>query len=237
VNLILGEKDVHVWCASLDRPTSTVQSYAGLLSDDEQERAKRFHFSRDRDHFIISRGLLRKLLGRYLAIKPILLEFHYTRYGKPFLQGCSEGSVVNFNLSHSHGKVIIAITRGREVGIDIEHIRTVPEADHIAEQNFSCGEYAAYQSLPESRKQQGFFNCWTRKEAFIKAVGEGLSLPLDQFEVSLAPDEPAKLKYIEGDPGGIARWSLQALKINADYAAAIVVEGTNCRIVCYEWTD
>jgi 4'-phosphopantetheinyl transferase len=232
----LSGDEVHVWLASLDLEASRVKSLWRTLSADERERGLRFHFQRDREHFIVARGLLRVILGRYLNMKPSQIRFSYNRYGKPFLAG-EGGGALRFNVSHSHRLALYAMTSGREIGIDLEHIRRVLDINEIAERFFSPREVAMLLALPEPLWSEAFFNCWTRKEAYIKAKGEGLSLPLDQFDVSLAPGEPAALLYTSDDSQEASRWSLQELAPSPGYVAALVVEGHDWQLKCWQWLD
>ncbi len=227
--------EVHVWRASLDLTVPQVQSLQQTLAADEQRRAGRFYFQKDRDHFIVGRGLLRAILGQYLKIEPSHLRFRYTPHGKPFLVRETGGDRLRFNVSHSHGLALYAITRGRELGVDLERIRPELADEQIAERFFSPREVAVLRALPTNMQQEAFFNCWTRKEAYIKARGEGLTLRLDQFEVSLAPEEPPALLYTNGDSQEASRWSLQNLTPGPGYAAALIVEGDDWRLRCWHW--
>jgi 4'-phosphopantetheinyl transferase len=230
----LPEDEVHVWCVSLDQSASHIQSLFHILSPKERTRAERFHFERDHRRYIASQGHLRKLLGRYLRIAPEHIEFCHGARGKPALKETGNtGTTLKFNLSHSHEVALYAITQNREVGIDIEHIRPVSDAIQIAERFFSPQEQKIFRSLPPEQQIEAFFNCWTRKEAFIKAIGEGLYHPLDQFSVSLAPGEPARLLHVENDPQETARWFLQALNPASGYVATLVVEGQSLQLKCW----
>jgi len=233
--LFLGDEEVHVWKASLKPESPSVHSLIQILSPDERARADRFHFQKDRECFIVARGLLRVLLGRYLNMEPSCLQFRYNPYGKPALPNESGGNGLRFNLSHSDGLALYAITRGREIGVDIERIRPDVAEGQIAEQFFSCQEVKALRALPPSSQPVGFFNCWTRKEAYIKARGKGLTLPLDQFDVSVVPGEAAALLYVSGDPEESSRWSLQELAPGPGYVAAFAVEGHDWRLKCWQW--
>jgi 4'-phosphopantetheinyl transferase len=236
--LSLESEDVHVWRAILDQPVKTLGAMQRLLSADESERAHRFHFRKHREHFIVARGVLRTLLGKYLGVEPSQLRFSYTAYGKPALAGISEGQPpLRFNLSHSGELVLYAFTRGREIGLDLELRRDDFASEQIAEQFFSAREVKMLRALPVGLRTEGFFNCWTRKEAYIKAVGLGLSLPLDQFDVSLAPQEPAALLRTGDDEREAERWSLKALTTAEGYSAALAVEGHGWRLKCWDWTS
>lgn len=197
---------VEVHCFSLDVDAARLRELAGFLSAEERERARRFRFERDRNRFTACRGTLRELLGVSSGVR-----FAYGAFGKPRL----EDSDVRFNVSHSHGMAMIATTRGREVGCDIERIDPSFADDKIPERFFSPYEVAALRALPASDQCEAFFRCWTRKEAFIKACGMGMSLALDSFDVSLG--RPALLRGAEG-------WSLYDVDAPAGYAAALVLE-------------
>lgn len=205
------------------------------LDGNERVRAERFYFRRDRNHFIVAHGLLRLILSRYLNIEPSDLRFCYSPYGKPMLAKEFDGDRLRFNLSHSHGLALYAVTRARELGIDIERIRPDLTYEQLAERFFSPREVAALRAVPTSRRLGAFFSCWTRKEAYIKARGEGLSFPLDHFDVSLAPGEPATLLSTIGDPLETRRWSLRELDLAPGYAAALAVEGHDWRLKFWQW--
>ena len=236
LELTLSKSDVHVWRANLDQPAGLIQQLAEILSADEVRRAERFYFEQDRVRFIVGRGLLRTILSRYLGIAANQLQFCYSSRGKPDLVQKLGGDRLRFNLSHSQGLVLYAVTRDRAIGIDVEHIRPIAEADQIVKSFFSDYEKTVYHNLPPHQKQAAFFNCWTRKEAFIKAIGEGLSLPLDQFNVSLTPGEPARLLKIKGDKAS-NQWSIQELTFDDNYASALVVEGNDWNLSCWEWQE
>lgn len=235
----LGSDEIHVWRLSLAQPPAVVSAFALLLSPDELSRAARYHFSKDRDHFIVARAVLRILLGRYLRAEPSQLRFCYNPYGRPALAAATEvaSGTLSFNLSHSRELALYALARNREIGIDLEYIRDDFATEEIAKRFFSPGEVAALGALPLNQRTAGFFRCWTRKEAYIKAKGQGLSLPLDQFDVSLAPDEPAALLRIEGSPEEASRWSMRELTPGQNYAAVVVVEGHDWQLNCFQWPE
>ena len=235
--LVLGSDEVHVWRATLDQTPSQIQRFLNNLAADEQARAERFYFERDREHFIVARGVLRAILAGYLNRVPECLSFCYSSHGKPALAGESDEDAIRFSVSHSHGVALYAVTRGREVGIDLEHIRSDLAVAEIAERFFSRREVAMLRTLPTEAQRQAFFRCWTRKEAYIKARGEGLSLPLDQFDVSLAPGEPAAVLGTQRYPSEASRWSLQELTPAPGYVAALAVEGHGWRLTCWQWPD
>jgi 4'-phosphopantetheinyl transferase len=227
--------EVHVWRASLDQP-QRLESFFALLAADEKARAARFYFQRDREHYTVARGLLRTLLSRYLNVRPSGLTFSYGPQGKPFLADGSGGDL-RFNISHSHGLALLAFTRGRELGIDLERIRADAAGEQIAERFFSASEVAVLRQLPASQQTDAFFNCWARKEAFIKARGEGLSLPLDQFCVSLVPGEPAVLLSAEISAHEAERWAMAEIVAGVEFKAALAVEGRDWRLRCWQWPE
>ncbi|MCZ7569866.1 MAG: 4'-phosphopantetheinyl transferase superfamily protein [Ardenticatenaceae bacterium] len=223
---VLPDDEVHVWRASLNVATVQLQGLLDLLAPDETRRAERFYFQEDRNRFIVARGVLRIILSRYLDMRPDDLRFHTNRYGKPALDCARKhGEWLSFNLSHSGELALYAVARGRGVGVDLERIRPHIAGEEIAARFFSPRENAALRTVPPEQRHAAFFTCWTRKEAYIKARGEGLSYPLDQFDVSLHPGEPARLLSAAGDPAEAGRWSVRELRPGPDYMAALVVEG------------
>jgi 4'-phosphopantetheinyl transferase len=234
---LLSKNDVHVWCASLDVAKLHIESLQKTLSADELRRAECFYFRKDYEHFIVARGLLRFILSRYLDIEPSQLRFRYNPYGKPALANTAYEDALCFNLSHSHGLAIYAVTRGREIGIDLERIQPDLPYEEIAEQFFSLEENRVLRALPAKMKREAFFSCWTRKEAYLKAKGDGLSFPLDQFDVSLTPGEPAMLLNTRGAPQEASRWSLHELTPTYGYIAALAIEGYGWRIAYWKWSE
>ena len=236
-SLVLGCDEIHVWRSTLDHTPSQIQSFQHTLVADELARAERFYFARDRGHFIASRGMLRAILGRYVNRRPEDLSLCYGSHGKPALASEFDGDAIRFNLSHSNGIVLYAFTRRRDVGVDIEHIRDDLEVAEIAERFFSRQEVATLRAILPALQRQAFFRCWTRKEAYIKARGEGLSLPLDRFDVSLAPGEPAAILGARPEPSEASRWSLHDLAPTPGYAAALAAEGHGWHVTCWQWPD
>jgi 4'-phosphopantetheinyl transferase len=229
-------ENIQVWRAWLDQPPSQIEKLLETLSPDERDRAARFYFQKDRDHYIVGRGTLRMILGRYLNIEPEALRFNYSAYGKPSLTREFGGDFVRFNLSHSYGLALFAVSRGCDVGIDLELIKSDFATMAIAEKFFSPREVSVLLRLSPHYRTQAFFNCWTRKEAYVKARGEGLSLALDKFDVSLAPGDPAALLYAEGDPQAAKVWALKELTLDGGYvgALAVRVQGEqNPALICH----
>lgn len=233
VRLTPGE--VHVWRARLDQPAAIVDRFWQTLSADEQERAARFHFPGGRDSYVVGRGVLRELLGRYLGMQASEVSLAYSSHGKPALaEGC--GSLaLRFNLAHSGRLALYGFVLDCLIGIDIEKNRPDFAGQRIADRFFSTREADALRALPKEQREEAFLNCWTRKEAYIKARGEGLSFPLDAFDVSLKPGEPAALLATQGDPQEASRWSMFALHAGEGYAAALAVEGQGADVSCFEW--
>lgn len=223
-NLTISDTEIHLWCVALDRPEFSLQKIAKTLSESELQRADRFHFDRDKKRFIARRGALRAILSRYLNVAPNLVQFNYGPCGKPEIAEQSDSGQICFNLSHSQGLALYAVTRSIKIGADIEQIRPIPNIEEIATRFFSAQESAQLQAVAAEEKLTAFFNCWTRKEAYIKAIGDGLSFPLDRFSVSLIPGEPAKLLNVDGDRSAPERWYLKELVTAPNYAAAIAVE-------------
>ena len=233
--LSLAGGEVHVWRASLDLPQSQIQALERILANDELTRAARFRFARDRTHFIAARGLLRTILARYLLRDPQTLTFAYNAYGKPSLAQMPPNPELSFNLTHAHGMALYAITPNRAVGVDIEYIQRQMEWESVAEHFFSPYEVRVLKTVSPDMRHIAFFNCWTRKEAYIKARGMGLSLELDSFDVSLTPGEPAALLNIREEGQDISNWSLYDLYPGGDYTAALAVEGYTSSVKCWEW--
>ena len=233
---------VDVWRVHLSSTTPNEAS----LSADERQRASRFHFDTDRDRYIVARARLRDILSRYLQCEPNELNFSVNEYGKPGLSRSNDFSRsaksatevattqgVEFNLSHSGDFALIAVTRGRKVGVDVELIREGIELENLSSRNFSQMENQELMALPVEQRTLGFFACWTRKEAYIKAQGLGVSLPLDSFDVQLG--ESAVLRATRPDASESARWSLHSLNVESNYAAALAVEGNDFEIRCWDW--
>jgi len=233
-SLVLSAQEIHVWRADLNQPIAQIERLAQLLSPDEQQRAKRFYFERDRNHFIAGRGILRTILGRYLNQPPHQIQFDYSPRGKPTLATSNPNQTLGFNLSHSQGLALYALSSTLKLGIDLEYLRPMPDAEKLAQRFFTPREYTAIQTLAGDQQQLAFFNGWTRKEAYLKATGDGLA-KLSEIEVSLMPEEAAKLLSIAGDSNAASHWSLFPLIPASDYVAAVAVFGQNWQINCLEF--
>ena len=211
---------IEVVVSRLVAAPEAVRAAAALLSDAERQRARRFAFDRDASRFILARSRLRQLLAGRLGVRAQAVEIEYGAHGKPVLSRQFADSDLHFNVSHCQHVAAYAFSYGHAIGIDVEAVRKISDADNIAARSFSQLENATYRTLKPSEKPLGFFNCWTRKEAFVKAVGDGLSMPLDRFDVTLAPGEPAKILRAEGT-GDASRWRLDSFCPAPGYVAAI----------------
>jgi 4'-phosphopantetheinyl transferase len=229
----LPSDEVHVWRACLRQPASG-PALVRTLSADEQARAGRFHFVRDRDRFVAARGLLRMILGRYLGRDPAQLRFRYGPHGKPALAAESGADDLRFNVAHAGDLALFACARGREVGVDLERIRKDLDIDTLAATAFSAGERAVLASTAPDRRREAFFAFWTLREAYVKAVGAGLTLPTDRIEVTLAHG-PWATVLVHGEPPTPGRWSLRTLDPVPGYAAALAVHGDGWRLACGHW--
>jgi len=221
IDLPAGE--VHVWAAPLDRSEKMLRQFARLLSDDEHSRAERFRFGSLRNHYIAGRGTLRILLAPYLRAEPASVSLTYQAHGKPELGSPWNARGIEFNLSHSHALAVYAFTRGRKIGIDVERIRPMPNAAELLERFFSPDEVQQWRQMPAERQLAAFFQGWTRKESWLKAVGSGLSFPLNQFCVTL--DGPARVLSIRGDVDEAAQWWLESCEPCDGYVTTVAMRG------------
>lgn len=224
---------IHVWLADLEDATL---SFDSGLSPDEMARAARFVFERDRRRFARGRARTRALLGGYLGIDAGQLRFEYESHGKPRLASGQGGSDLDFNVSHSETLLAVAISSAGPVGVDVEAVRCLDDRDALARRTFAPAEVRCLESLAAEDRDAGFFRAWTRKEAFVKALGEGLSHPLDRFEVSITPGQPAKILSIDGDCAAAAAWHLENAPLADGYLGAVAVRGTAV-VRWYSWGD
>jgi len=225
-SLCLSSGEVHVWRADLEQPLALQRACLGLLDQDERARAGRFHFEKHRRRFVLGRGFLRVLLGRYLGLAPDQVRFVYGPYGKPALADEHNTGRLCFNTSHSHELAVYAFVQENEIGVDVEYIKTDFASEDIARHFFSADEVEALMAIAEKERAAAFFRCWTRKEAYIKAIGSGLSHPLAEFDVSFAANEPAALLRDRRDTNATSRWSMFNLEFKG-YAGALAVESIN----------
>jgi 4'-phosphopantetheinyl transferase len=229
--LDLQPDQVDVWRIPLDLPTASVKSLESILSADERDRAARFRFPEGKDRYIVAHGCLHNILAHYLGCEPGQLSFSNNEYGKPALSGHQ----LEFNLSHSGNFALVAVSQGRKVGVDVERIRSDVELERIAGRYFSKSEVTELMALAAEQRTAGFFNCWARKEAYIKAQGWGFSMSLDSFDVSLTPHEPALLRATRPDAQEAARWTLLSLEVDPGYAAAVAIAGKDLKFRSWDW--
>jgi 4'-phosphopantetheinyl transferase len=217
-----ADGELHVWQATLDPSEEELAELVRVLSDDERKRAARFRFKRDRRRFLVGRGILRRILGGYLRRPPNELTILYGLRAKPFLAG----TPLHFNLSHSGPLAVVAVARSGAVGVDIEYVRPVPDCEIIMKSFFSQEEIQTIGALPPVDRLLAFFTCWTRKEAYRKARGDGMTTPLDCFSVTAVPGSPPRLLHVEGEPRETARWSFADLPLEKGYVGVVALEGT-----------
>ncbi len=223
--LELPGDQIHVWRIRLVISPARHMLLRSFLSEEEKARAARFHFDRDRSRFIVAHGTLRELLAYYLRISPPEVKFRYEQHGKPALDLESRTKVLNFNLSHSSDLALCGVGWNRKIGIDIEKVEEHFGGEELARRYFSVSEAESLLSLPLKLQAASFFNCWTRKEAYVKARGDGLLLPLDSFDVTLAPGVPGRfLRGVDQD------WQLVAFSAALGFPAALVYNGSPCKI-------
>jgi 4'-phosphopantetheinyl transferase len=225
----LGRDDVHLWIAAIPDCLPALDDYQRVLADEERERAARFHFEHDRQRYAITRGILRKLLGRYTGRTDVM--FTCNHYGKPALDDRS----VHFNVAHSRDLALFGFAFEHEIGVDVEWIRPDFATTDVAQRFFAPDEAAALAGLPQPARVQGFFSCWTRKEAYLKARGMGLSLGLHSFAVTFAPTDPAALIRVDDDPSAPARWTISDLATTEGYAAAVALEARGLALRHFRW--
>jgi 4'-phosphopantetheinyl transferase len=217
----LSGKEVHVWAFNIGTSATIGVSFEQTLDVYELDRAARFHFSRHRESFVLTHVVLRHVLGRYLNLHPSSVRFSYGPRGKPALAPTTN---LQFNMSHSASMAVIALTTDCQIGVDIEQIRPVTNMEQLAERFFCLEEAAEIISLPVVRREQAFFSCWTRKEAYIKAIGTGLSTPLNAFRVRVQPDAPAHFLHIQNETAAAEEWTLHDLQLAPNYAAAVTYQ-------------
>lgn len=222
---VLNNDDLHVWLVSVKDFIAKIDNFWSILSKTEKTRANRFVFPEHKERFIIVHGILRQLLAKYLHTKPEDLSFITNKYGKPKIDN------INFNISHSRDLGLLAFAKNSAVGVDIEFINKNFMNLDIAERFFSAHEVQTLSKLPVAERPQAFFNCWTRKEAFIKAIGEGLAFPLNKFDVDINSDKDSLLLAIHDDKYKVSNWSLVALDMPHNYAAALAVSGSTTKLL------
>lgn len=231
----LKAAETHIIRASLLLCHTTISRLGAILSSDEHERAARIYLAEHRRRYIASRGLLRSILGTYLDAAPRSLRFTHGSKGKPGLDCNEYTNRVMFSVSHSDGLALYAIARDGMVGVDVEHIRCGIDLDRIARNFFSRAEYAAYINLPQNEKTEAFFRCWTRREAFIKAIGEGWMYPLERFDVSIG-GRPELLR-LDGNSALCGKWSIHHLNPAEGFIGALAVSGTSDTVRTFTYEE
>ena len=233
----LGNGEIHVWAGNLERPAARTLALAATLSRDERARAARFRFDRDRDHFIVGRGLLRAILARYVNGNPARLIFDYSPNGKPALAESEAACGFHFNLAHSDDLLLVAVARAWEIGVDVERIHPLADAAGIAEKFFSPREFEGLRNLPDSQKWPAFFNLWTRKEAWLKATGDGISDDLSRLEVSFLANKQARLISLPGRINAAGNWTLFELVPAPGFVGAVAAPANGVHLKCWLWPE
>ncbi len=235
----LGPEEVHLVCHSLDIPADERRQLEGILSREERRSARRYHFEKDRRRAVVSRGLLRRLLGEYTGVPPERVQIGCNPYGKPELSITHRPQRLAFNLTHSGDKILYGFAMRRRIGVDIEQVRTFPGAQSLAEHFFCRRETRAISALPRDHRLKAFFDCWTLKEAYVKAVGKGLSQALDSFCIDFLPAGGDAPSLVVNGAAAHDNWHLRQVETESGYVAAVAVEGdrplsfqcNNCRLV------
>lgn len=230
-DLKLETHHVDIWRIALDLELDSVKRFESTLSADEVERAAKFQFPKDRDRYVIAHGFLRDVLSRYLKDESSHFKFSVNSFGRPSLKGHD----LEFNLTHSADFALVAVTTNHKIGVDVERIRSGISAHVIARQYFSKAEVAELEMVPLELRERAFFVGWTRKEAYIKAQGMGLSLGLDSFDVSITPDQPAILRATRPNPEEAIRWTLLSFPVDSRYEAAVAVDGKDLDFRFWDW--
>jgi 4'-phosphopantetheinyl transferase len=220
----LGPDEVQVWSAGLDRGEAELLELARNLSPDERSRAERFRVEDARRQFIASRGLLRQLLASCVNTAASMVSFRYRPRGKPFLDPSTSNGDLSFNLSHSGRLLVIALTRGRKVGVDVEWFHGRTNCSLVADRIFSLRELSELHALPASKRREAFFNVWTRKEAYLKATGQGLTDDLQAIEVTLIPGQEPQLLKLPAGLESARQWGLEVIPLPPDFAGAVAFE-------------
>ncbi len=233
----LEAQDVQLWAAALDQPPWRLPYLLGVLSDDERARADRFVFERDRRHFVVARAFLRLLLGRYLGADPSRIVLAYGPRGKPSLGGERADAALQFNVAHSHGVALYAFTYRRAIGVDVELVRHLEDMVQLARLVCSPRELTVFLALPPEQQANWFFKMWTRKEAIVKATGDGLAQPLQELDVSSPPGDFGTSVSLGGTCArpALVRWTVRDVTAVPGYAAAIAVEGPVERLTYQRW--
>lgn len=224
--------DIHVWRCELRQPEERRQALLQALSPDERQRGDKFYFEHHRRQWTTARGFLRAVLGCYLSLPAEQVRFRFHDLGKPALADEQTAENIQFNLTHSADGALLALARDLPLGVDLEQVRPMENMLALAQRYFAAEEARQLENVAATQKGLAFFNCWTRKEAILKACGKGLSLPLDRFVVSFLPGEPARVIDVKGQPGEAERWSLVPLQPWPDFVGCIAFQGQPRPVTC-----
>lgn len=230
--LELNDKEAHVWLVNIDQQTHKINNYWRVLNSEEQQKANLFKFEKDRSCYIIARAVLRILLGNYLAKPPESIVFKTIKNGKPFVYNSKD---VQFNISHSKNCILLGFVKKHQIGIDVEYTKRPIEVELIAKSFFAEEEVNNLLALDKCYQNEAFYNCWTRKEAFIKALGDGLAFPLNEFVVSLDCEKTAILLNTKWNEKEKENWTLEAIQVQKNYTAAMAIKGKIVAIECYKY--
>lgn len=234
---VLALKETHVWCAPVDMEINAYRDIAASLSAQELQRASTLGSAQIKHRFMTSRALLRNILSRYLHLSAERISIAYSPSGKPRLDSQHRESDIMFSIAHSGDLTLIAITTNSEIGIDIERIRTMEMSGIIASQFFSKDERLELQNSPPRERLEGFFNCWTRKEAYLKAIGGNKIIEPNSIDVSIAAEAPARILKIAGDGFEASQWSIRSLLPAPGYVAAVAVRCKGAKLSCLQWPE
>ena len=233
----LGDNEVHVLSIGLDVDSGAIHELAACVTQQEREQAKKYRHPRDQDRFLAARAWLRQILGAYTGIAPARLRFVAGPQGKPALADAGAAQSLRFNLSHSKHRALVGLVHHRDIGVDIELQREIPECEDIVRSRFAAGEIAQWLAMPPEQRTDAFFSCWTRKEAYVKALGGGLSMDLHAFEVSIDPKLSVCSLHIAGSSALRNQWTLWGLQPVAGFRAAVAVGGNGLALRLIEWVS
>ena len=231
----LSANEIHIWRVSLHPPSSLFPTLWSMLDQKEQQRAQRFKFTKHQDAFVSARSALRIILSRYLNLAPENLKIDVEPHGKPYLLAPSVSPPLSFNIAHSESLALLAVSLNRQVGIDLEHHRSNVHYVSLLNRICSLQEKSSLSTLLPEQQKSAFFSCWTRKEAYVKALGKGLLVPLSSITVSLLPGEPATLIHVDGKKEESLRWSMCTLYPGPEYSGALVGEGQDWKPCFWQW--
>ena len=228
------QNEIHIYSADFTSVIECLEDFNKILSDEEKNKAARFHFEKDRNNFVLSRGILKSILAHYLKKNPKHIIFQFNDYGKPFLR---EIKNIEFNISHSKNKLLLAFSSNISIGADIEFMNADFAKGDIAKKFFSPFEVSRLNKLSNGLKIEGFYNCWTRKEALIKGIGKGLSIPLDSFDVELIPGKVPKIFDLRFDSKEKGEWEIIDLNLYKDYKSAVALRSKNYNIKIFNISE